>query len=151
MVILEDDLEVSRYFSVWLMAAHHRFKDEEDVCGISLMRPHIRAADPLNEGLLENSIPTGTTVLQYRLFGTWGYAPRSVAWQDFRMFYGEKSQDSAFSPTVAGIKPSQFYERLKTMSSQHKMWSMWHIFFMHQRHCYCVYPWFDDKKTLVRS
>lgn len=150
-LFLEDDLEVSKFFAVWLMAAHQRFRDSPDVCGISLMRPHLRASDPLGEGLLETSVPPNTRILQYRLFGTWGYSPSSMAWQDFRMFYTEKSRDTSYSPAVKGIKPSQFYERLRQLHSHHKMWSMWHIRFMHERKCFCVYPWFDSRETLVRS
>ena len=150
-IFLEDDLEVSRYFARWFLAAHKHFTQDESVSCFSAMRAQLRAADLRGEGLMENTVPETVRGFKYKLMGTWSFSPKARHWFFFRQWFHKVSKISNFKPTVEGIIPSTWYEEFLRKGTQSSMWEMWYIRFMDQKQKFCVYPWVKYRKTLVAN
>ncbi|EKX34511.1 hypothetical protein GUITHDRAFT_147205 [Guillardia theta CCMP2712] len=150
-IFLEDDLEVSRFFARWFLAAHKHFAHDESVSCFSAMRAQLRAADQRGEGLMENTVPETVRGFKYRLMGTWSFSPKAQHWFFFRQWFHKVSKISNFKPTVEGIIPSTWYEEFLRKGTQSSMWEMWYIRFMDQKQKFCVYPWVKYRRTLVAN
>lgn len=145
-VILEDDLEVSPLFYKWIVGARSTYAHRSDIFGYTLQRGTLRARP---KGLKSSlSIDPLEKAFLYLLVGSWGYAPNSKEWRNFRNWFHKMSHDPTFKPYVENLKPTEWYrgqEKRKTM------WTMWHIRYADENRLYTVYSNLDNKKTLASN
>jgi len=82
-LFLEDDLSVSKYAYRWMHAVFRFYGHRTDFAGASLAgyqfktlsaRPKRRLAGPKNH-----------TVMMYKYFSTWGFAPKPYHWRQFQV------------------------------------------------------------------
>ena len=126
-VILEDDLEVSKYFWRWVKAAHAYFHDSTNITGFTLHRanhcPDVRLCT--TSDLAGGPVPDGHNFAM-PLIGSWGFSPRVRHWKRFRKWV----QNFDSKPHVKGHLFSNWYE---TFEKQGKcpgpscMWTIFHI------------------------
>ena len=82
-LILEDDLSVSPFAYRWLRAVHRAYRHRTDFVGSSLTSDDMTILSPSMKGSL--AAPKSDTVLMYKCFGTWGFAPRPLHWRRFQV------------------------------------------------------------------
>lgn len=145
-IILEDDVEVSQYYYLWLFGARMAYSGRPDIAGYTLQRGTLRADQ--KDGNVDLLIEATEPIFLHELLGTWGYAPEPRVWADFRRWFHNVSCDKSYDPIVDGLHMSQWY----TMQSKHQtMWMMWHLRYVHERSLYTVYANLDKWKTLASS
>lgn len=144
-LILEDDLELSRYAWRWLKAAHAAYGDDPRVAGFSLQRLELCAAhcDAINGGP-DNA---GGGFL-YPVVGSWGYSPTARSFSRFRQWY--YSLPPGFQPHVEGILPTLWYQERQQSGTQHSMWTIYHVHYTHTHEDkYTVYVKCEGNATLA--
>lgn len=137
-VMLEDDLVLSKYALEWLIQTNEKYKSQPDVIGYSLQRQtncfHSSCVSP------QLSIPWHVTEYKYLLIGTWGYAPVKKMWKKFLDWQKNISETyTDYSPQVADLLPSHWYRDLKAQNRQDTMWEMWFIDYCDRNTLYTVY------------
>ena len=91
-VFLEDDMQVSPLWALWLVRAALAYKDHPHIKHFTLQRPQIRATDGRPLGA---QIPLGSGVFGYRLFGSWGFASFRKPWEEFLLWDASQSAGSS--------------------------------------------------------
>ena len=76
-IILEDDLELSKFWFSWLRRSWHEYGGRSDLGGVSLCRQRMRASDSQHI-MVERDDP-----FLYRLPGSFGFSPNARFWQQF--------------------------------------------------------------------
>jgi len=82
-LILEDDLSMSKYAYRWLKAAHRFYANRTDIAGITLQ----------SEGLIIASVggdfrpPSDGVAYLYKMVGSWGFSPRARTWYNFQDWF----------------------------------------------------------------
>ena len=84
-IILEDDISVSPYAYRWLRAVHQAYRHRSDFVGATLSSDQMSVHSESPKGPL--AAPKTDTVLMYKCFGTWGWAPRPLHWRRFQVSY----------------------------------------------------------------
>lgn len=146
-VILEDDLELSQYYYMWLKGASKAYSRRGDIFGYTLQRARLRA-DQRVLGKRNIMVDRSEKVFLYFLVGSWGYAPEPDSWRKFRAWFHTQICDLEFTPIVDGLIPSRWYrgqEKKKTM------WTMWHIRYANDHKLYTVYANLDGSQTLAAN
>lgn len=146
-IILEDDLELSPYYYIWLKGAAASYGKRGDIFGYTLQRAKLRA-DQRELGKRHIRIGQSEKVFLYYLVGSWGYAPEPKNWNGFRKWFHTHVCDKEFKPYVDGLIPSRWFrgqEKRKTM------WTMWHIRYADEHKLYTVYANLDKNKTLAAN
>lgn len=151
-LILEDDLEVSRYFYKWLKKARRSYANDPAVGAFTLQRGELRPRQI--RGVASGKLRMDETkhpVYKYRLLGTWGFAPEKHAWLEFRAWYKEMRLLEA-KPYVANLMTTDWYkaqEKGKAVAST--MWSAWWIKFADERGRFTVYANLPGSTTLASN
>eukprot|EP00177_Eucheuma_denticulatum_P002000 GFKZ01003567.1.p1 GENE.GFKZ01003567.1~~GFKZ01003567.1.p1 ORF type:complete len:496 (-),score=50.33 GFKZ01003567.1:484-1971(-) len=146
-LILEDDLEVSRFYYRWLKEAKRRYGDRADVFGYTLQRGTLRA-NATGFGRRGIKVAEGEGAFLYLLLGSWGYMPQDEVWREFRHWFHRQSCVRGFRPYVEGLLPTKWY---KKQEKQRSMWTMWHIYYAEMRGLYTVYANLKGGKTLAAN
>jgi len=81
-LLLEDDLSVSPYAYRWLVAVHSAYRHRSDFVGATLQSRSLTLSSR-PKGPLAG--PKADTVVMYKGFGSWGYAPRPLHWRRFQV------------------------------------------------------------------
>jgi len=84
-IILEDDISVSSYAYRWLLAVHQAYRNRSDFVGTTLNSDEMSILSASPKGPLAAS--KNDTILMYKCFGTWGFAPRPIHWRRFQVSY----------------------------------------------------------------
>ncbi|CAH1784460.1 unnamed protein product [Owenia fusiformis] len=146
-LILEDDIDVSKYFYTWLKKAYAIYGTRSDVAGIGLstVMPDYLASTKIkacndrkrhkNAEHCEVRAPLSQTIYMYRIATTWGFAPNPISWRKFQKFYHEEKKSTHFKPNVPGIRHTQWYAKYGET-----MWSIWHVYHMYINKLYCIFP-----------
>ena len=149
-VILEDDLEVSPAFYQWLRLARAAYAQDSDVGAFTLQRSTLRprqikgiASGPLN-------ISAEHHVFKYKLLGTWGFAPQSDQWVEFRKWFEEKKAKKE-KPYVDGLMTTNWYKKQEVNGFAPNMWSQWWIKFVEEKGYYTVTGHLPDGTTLAAN
>jgi len=125
-VILEDDMSVSRFFWRWLSAAHTAYDSRHDISGYGLSHPGISHAQ--GDSLM---VPANNSVFLYRVICTWGFSPHARRWREFQEWFYTKARSPSFLPLVPGILPTEWFEGEKVHGRENSLWEMWHIYYTH--------------------
>ena len=82
-LILEDDLSISVYAYRWVRAVFRAYTHRVDFVGASLTSHQMTILSPKPKGRLVG--PRNHTVIMYKCFGTWGFAPKPMHWRRFQV------------------------------------------------------------------
>eukprot|EP00736_Rhodelphis_marinus_P009669 Rmarinus@m.1014 len=135
-VILEDDMEVSPFWFLWVRCAIDRYGDRHDINGISLGTPMAcmdRAGQLIN----------GDNPFMHRVFGSWGYVPYGPVFSSFRLWmHGIEAAYPHFLPTVPDHPQNQIFTPpfRRDEISPRKLWSPWFAHFIYMIDTYTLYP-----------
>jgi hypothetical protein len=152
-VILEDDLQVSPFFYVWLKRARVHYHLDPSVAAFTLQRGELRPRRPKDAPWTKLSVDQKHHVFKYKLLGTWGFAPQKAAWLDFRAWFEEMRQVGA-KPYVRDLITTQWYREQEAKAGGDyapSMWSQWFIMFTDVKHYYTVYANIVDGTTLASN
>jgi len=143
-LILEDDMSVSKYAYRWLKAAHRFYANRTDIAGITLQSEGVIIAK--NGGDLRP--PSDGVAYLYRYSSSWGFAPRGRTWYDFQDWFHKVSTNAKFRPYVKGIISTQWYNNFIKAHTETSMWTMWFIHYCHQ---YKLYTLYNNIKRLTKN
>ena len=130
-LILEDDIDLSKYAYRWLKAAHRKYGGLPYVGGISLHEGSIPGMAQLPNSL----------VFLHSIIGTHGFAPVAEHWHDFRLWYHKRRMNPYFHPYVdANAEPTNWFKHFELINFQESMWSQWYIRFAYDNDLFTVYP-----------
>ena len=135
-LILEDDIDVSPHAYRWLKAVHEKYDQRSDVSGYTLQMENVQFKSGERGPMIA---PKTETVFMYPVIGTWGYSPHNLRWREFQDWYHEAVQNKSFHPYVPEIISTTWYKAAEKAGNSHTIWEIWHHYFNHQRHFYCVY------------
>lgn len=126
-VVLEDDLLVSKGFYSYVKQTVTRYSDDSDICGISLYRHWI------NPGCYRpfEAVQTGHDVFYMQFAQSWGQCWTTRMWTEFRKWY-----DTHSGPLHAeGIIPQYVADW------NDKSWLKYYIKYTAEANKYFVYPY----------
>jgi len=83
-LILEDDLSISTYAYRWVRAVFRAYTHRLDFAGASLTSHQMTILSRSPKGRLVG--PQNHTVIMYKCFGTWGFAPKPMHWRRFQVW-----------------------------------------------------------------
>lgn len=107
-IILEDDVELSPKWYIWLNKAWDTYKDRNDIMGISLNRQtRIMKGTAVKGEIVNNHVP-----FLYKFIGTWGYSPHPKRWKEFLGWYSQHSNKPPHYFDVLGLVPTNWWENL---------------------------------------
>jgi hypothetical protein len=152
-IILEDDLEVSPFFYIWLKRARLHYHLDPSVAAFTLQRGELRPRRPKGSGPSNLHVNESYPVFKYKLLGTWGFAPQKAAWLDFRAWFEEMRQIGA-KPYVNDLITTQWYVQQEAKAGGDyapAMWSQWFIKFSDVKHYYTVYANLPNRTTLASN
>ena len=130
-VILEDNVDLSKYGYRWLKAVHRKYGGLPYVGGISLHEGSIPGMDQLPNSL----------VFLHAILGTHGFAPVAEHWHDFRLWYHKRRMNPYFHPYVdANPVSTNWFKNSELNKSLESMWSQWYIRFAYDNDLFTVYP-----------
>lgn len=152
-VILEDDLQVSKYFWKWLKACHMAYANRPDFNGCTLQRASLCAASNCKNNLKGGNVPDGTN-FYYPLVGSWGFSPQKGHWIRFRNWYLDFVHAKK-KPYVSGLTPTVWYKQFEKQGrcpGKKCMWTMYHIkYCSDHRNKYTVYLKAPKGQTLATN
>eukprot|EP00002_Diphylleia_rotans_P023890 TRINITY_DN4706_c0_g1_i1.p1 TRINITY_DN4706_c0_g1~~TRINITY_DN4706_c0_g1_i1.p1 ORF type:complete len:302 (+),score=58.06 TRINITY_DN4706_c0_g1_i1:119-1024(+) len=132
---LEDDLELSPLYYVWLKQAVEKYHNREiypELYGISLQRQHVIAQTRHPKGSFP--VQNGNRLFAYHLLGTWGMLFFPDDWIVFRAWFKGRLQDPSFQPLVPGLITTDWYLELGN-----KAWEQWVTRWVYETNKYCLY------------
>lgn len=138
-LIVEDDLSVSKYAYRWVRAVFRAYSHREDFAGASLTSHQMTTLSPWPKRHVAG--PRNHTVVMYKCFATWGFAPKPLHWRNFQNWYHthKPSVMPGFHPYVPRALPTRWYRFFEARGRSRSMWSMWFIYYMHINQLYSVY------------
>ena len=144
-IILEDDIDLSKYAYRWLKAATQKYT-QPNVGGFSLHEATIPGMGPLPDDV----------AFFHAIIGTHAFAPVATHWHDFRRWYHKRREDGDFHPYVdANPIPTGWYRRFEKTGRNESMWEQWYIRFAYDNGLFTVYSNLQQhskahKNTLVK-
>ena len=81
-LIVEDGVEVSPYYSLWLRRCHSAYDSRPDFAACTLQRASLCAAENCHRDL-KGGPKSATVNFFYPLLGTWGFSPSRQHWNRF--------------------------------------------------------------------
>ena len=79
-------------------------------------------------------------VFNYRILGSWGFAPHPARWLEFQEWYLRKSADPEFKPyTQDASLHTKWYKEFEKKGKADTMWTIWFIRFCFERSLYSIY------------
>lgn len=149
-IILEDDLELSPAFYLWLKLSRSAYAADPEVAAFTLQRSTLRPRIP--PGGVGNllSIPSDQPVFKYRLLGSWGFSPQRDAWVEFRKWY-EMKRAAGEKPYVDNLITTKWYKDQEKNGVATTMWTQWWIKFADEKGYFTVTPHLTDGTTLCAN
>lgn len=135
-LILEDDISISKYAYRWIKAVHGSYGSHPDFAGSSLTSDEQKSHDGKYRVLYR---PKNETVFMYKCLGTWGFSPRTSMWADFQDWYHEHIVKKDFHPYVPNIAPTQWYKGFEASGNADSMWEQWFVYYAYKEKLFTVY------------
>lgn len=126
-IILEDDLVVANDFYSYVCAAHDKYGNEGDICGVSL---YAFGCNQFTRYIF-TPVPSLFDVYLGGMVVTWGQSWNSRQWRNFKMWYYE-NEDKL---------PSLNFKIPQDISSWTRSWGRYFASFMAEKHLYYIYPY----------
>ena len=126
-IILEDDLIVAEDFYSYVCAAHEKYGDEEEVCGVSL---YSYGCNPLSHYIF-TPVPSLNDVFLGGMVVTWGQSWNARQWKNFKEWY------FAHEDKLPDLNP----DIPQDISSWRRSWGRYFASFIAEKHLYYIYPY----------
>lgn len=126
-IILEDDLVVAEDFYLYVCAAHERYGEEAEVCGVALYSYgcNVFTHYAFTPMFTLNDVFLGGMVV------TWGQSWNARQWKNFKQWYFEyEDKLPVMNPNIP-----------RDISSWTRSWGRYFASFMADQHLYYVYPY----------
>jgi hypothetical protein len=152
-VILEDDLEVSEKYYLWLKRARAAYASDPSIAALTLQRGELRPRQIRGVATGKLRVNARHPVFKYQLLGTWGFAPQKAAWLEFRAWYEEMRAKKA-KPYVDHLMTTDWYKAQEKAAGGEvatTMWSQWFIKFSDVKHYFTLYANLADGTTLATN
>lgn len=132
-IILEDDVEVSPPWFLWVNGAYDAYANVRAVAGFSLQRQDLV---PLTDRQRrQDRVPSnGNNPFLYRLLGSIGFAPNARVWTEF-LNWTECALCNGVDVSVEGLITSRWWRKYDKKS----LWSQHFIYYMYHNDLYCLY------------
>lgn len=126
-IVLEDDLIVAEDFYSYVCAAHNKYGEDEEVCGVSLYSYGCNVFTHYNF----IPVPSLNDVYLGGMVVTWGQSWNARQWRSFKKWYYEyEDRLPSLNPNIP-----------RDISSWIRSWGRYFAFFMAEKHLYYVYPY----------
>ena len=155
-IILEDDIDLSRFAWKWYKALHDHFRHADYIAGYTLKSQdkYLRAIARRKEPLVG---PKNHTILLYNCFQAWAYSPQPNVWREYQDWYHtvrknknnyeRKSKVDSIDPRVPGALHSEWWTRFSQDNYQetmaHEMFNVYFTNVVKQGKLYTVYQNLD--------
>lgn len=150
-VILEDDLEVSEHFYIWLRSARQKYSNDPSIAALTLQRGELRPRQVKGVATGKLHVDKSIPAFKYKLLGTWGFSPQKSAWLEFRAWYEDMRAKKA-KPYVSGLVTTDWYKKQEAgREYAPTMWSQWFIKFSDVKNYFTLYANLPDKSTLASN
>lgn len=126
-IILEDDLVVAEDFYSYVSAAHEKYGDDEEICGVALYSYGCNVFTHYNF----IPLPSLSDVYLGGMVVTWGQSWNARQWKNFKAWYFEHE----------GKLPSLNPNIPQVISSWTRSWGRYFASFIAEKHLYYVYPY----------
>lgn len=126
-IILEDDLIVAEDFYSYVCAAHERYGDEENICGVALYSYGCNVFTHYNY----IPVPSLSDVYLGGMVVTWGQSWNTRQWQSFKAWYLEHEDKL---PSLNTAIP-------RDISSWTRSWGRYFASFIAEKQLYYIYPY----------
>jgi len=84
-LFVEDDLSVSKYAYRWVRAVFHAYSRRPDFVGASLTSHQMITLHGRPKRRLPYAGPPNHSVMMYKCFSSWGFAPKPLHWRRFQV------------------------------------------------------------------
>ena len=138
-IVLEDDVELSSKWYIWLKEAWKKYGHRDDLAGISLQRQTLIPQKPT----VMREIVNGHEVFLYPLLGSIGFSPHPKHWIAFMNWIGSINVDT-FDVFVPGLVTSDWWKIVNKRS----MWTQHFIYFCIKHSLYTMYINLPKGETL---
>lgn len=126
-IILEDDLIVAEDFYSYVCAAHEKYGNEDEICGVSL---YAFGSNQFTHYAFV-PVPSLNDVYLGGMVVTWGQSWNVRQWKNFKQWYFEhENKLPALNPNIP-----------QDISSWTRSWGRYFASFIAERHSYYVYPY----------
>ena len=126
-IILEDDLVVAEDFYSYVCAAHEKYGNEEEICGIALYSYSCNVFTHYNF----IPLPDLSDVYLGGMVVTWGQSWNARQWKNFKAWYFEHEDKlPVLNPHIP-----------RDISSWTRSWGRYFASFIAEKHLYYVYPY----------
>ena len=126
-IILEDDLVVAEDFYSYVCAAHNKYGEDEEVCGVSLYSYGCNVFTHYSF----IPVPSLNDVYLGGMVVTWGQSWNARQWRSFKKWYYEhEDRLPSLNPNIP-----------RDISSWTRSWGRYFAFFMAEKHLYYVFPY----------
>eukprot|EP00276_Gloeochaete_wittrockiana_P001849 CAMPEP_0184670632 /NCGR_PEP_ID=MMETSP0308-20130426/82982_1 /TAXON_ID=38269 /ORGANISM="Gloeochaete witrockiana, Strain SAG 46.84" /LENGTH=515 /DNA_ID=CAMNT_0027117437 /DNA_START=1 /DNA_END=1544 /DNA_ORIENTATION=+ len=153
LLVVEDDIEVSRFFYKWLKAGVEHFymnasNYDPRVFGLALQNQHAVLGETIHQRYasfkIPDRLPANTTAYLFQLLSTWGSAWFPLPWLQFEAWYADHKDMGATMPCVPTLVTNNWYCKKGPQS----LWSIWHVRFAFERGLYNIYSVFPTNSSL---
>ncbi len=145
-LIVEDDLELSPFWYVWLKKAWKNYRQRDDIAGITLSRQYMMVKKPdHNVEIVNEHRP-----FLYKLVGTWAFAPHPRHWREFLDWFNSLDSD-AFDPYVRGLATSDWLHQHTAQGRRHMTWEQWHVYYCQHHGQFTLYLNLPDRMTMAAN
>ncbi|KAL4237218.1 hypothetical protein ACF0H5_001936 [Mactra antiquata] len=141
LVILEDDLTVSKYFYKWLKLVHQKYGQWSNVSGFTLQGNSVRHSD----GECCLNVKSTKKVFLYSTIGTSGFSPNNKNWKMFKTWLANLKKRQEGVPLVPNHVSSWWYQTGRNDS----MWEMEYLYYTWKHKEFTIYPNFEGHRGLV--
>ncbi|XP_040574754.1 uncharacterized protein [Lepeophtheirus salmonis] len=145
-IFVEDDLELSPYWYIWLKKTWRHYGNRSDIAGIALQRQFNMFQKPAADVEINNE---GMPFL-YKLVATWGFSPHPKHWREFLDWF-HSIDNEKFDPYVPGLITSDWLHMHTTMGKRHMTWEQWHIYYGERHGLYTLYHNLPRRTTLASN
>ncbi|CAB4069595.1 unnamed protein product [Lepeophtheirus salmonis] len=145
-IFVEDDLELSPYWYIWLKKTWRHYGNRSDIAGIALQRQFNMFQKPAADVEINNE---GMPFL-YKLVATWGFSPHPKHWREFLDWF-HSIDNEKFDPYVPGLITSDWLHIHTTMGKRHMTWEQWHIYYGERHGLYTLYHNLPRRRTTLAS
>ena len=145
-IILEDDVELSPKWYIWVNKAWDAYENRDDIMGISLNRQtRIMKGNKVKGEIVNNHVP-----FLYKFVGTWGYSPHPKRWKNFLSWHKQHANETPAYFDVPGILPSSWWREFIKQNRTGTMWTQYMHYYVDRvkPQLYHLYVNLPDKKTI---
>ena len=139
-IIFEDDIVVSPLWYQWLTCAWKKYRDRDDIAGISLQRQRLIPYKPAKiKEIINNHEP-----FLFPLVGSIGFSPHPIRWKQFLLWIQTFKMDN-FDIDIPYLITSETFKKGK----KGHMWTQHFIFFCNKYNLFTLYINLPGKVTLA--